>query len=104
MKDGARSLLCFAHGGSSGWEATCVDLDIAVQGDSFDDVKALLDQAVRSYVGAARGEDAVTRDALLNRRAPWWVIAGLTARLIAYNMFRGPNREAQASFPVACPA
>lgn len=103
MDRAATSFRCFAHGGNAGWEAMCVDLDIAVQGDSFDDVKQLLDHAVTDYIAAAKAEDAGTRAVLLNRRAPWWVVAGLTARLVAFNVF-GRNREAQASFPVACPA
>lgn len=98
------SLLCFAHGSESGWEALCVDFDIAVQGDSFDDVKLMLDTAVQEYVRAIDNEAPADRLALLNRRAPWWVTLNLTARLIAHNVFRGRGGEAQASFPVLCPA
>lgn len=98
------SLLCFAHGNPSGWEALCIDLDISVQGDTFDDVRALLSKAVGSYIDAAQDEAPDVRAKLLNRRAPWWVSAGMTMRLIAFNVFRGRTREAQASFPVACPA
>lgn len=100
----SRPFRCFAHGGPSGWEAICVDLDLAVQGESFDQVKALLDEAVHEYIESARHEPAETRDRLLNRKAPWWVAAGFTIRLITFNLFRGGGAEEQASFPVACPA
>lgn len=82
----------------------CIDLDISVQGDTFDDVKALLNKAVGSYIDAAQDEAPDVRAKLLKRRAPWWVSAAMTMRLITFNVFRGRTREAQASFPVACPA
>ena len=104
MNRTARAFRCFAQGGPEGWEAICVDLDVAVQGESLDEVKALLDRAVRNYIESAMVESSETRARLLNRSAPWWVTAGFTARLAAFNLFRGRGREEQASFPVGCPA
>ena len=98
------SVLCFAHGSDREWEAICVDFDIAVQGDSFNEVKAMLDEAVGSYIDDAMNEAEPVRMRLLNRRAPWHVRTGLTFKLIAFNIFRGRTGEAQASFPVLCPA
>lgn len=103
MKRTDGSFLCFAHGDASGWEAICIDFDIAVQGDSLDAVKASLTIAINSFVNDLQREDETTRAALLNRRAPFWVTLGLTMKLIAFNVFRRPNRQAQASFPVTCP-
>jgi hypothetical protein len=97
------SVLCFAHGRESDWEALCIDFDIAVQGRSFDEVKSMLDGAVASYVDDARLETPNVRDRLLKRRAPWYVTLGMTLRLIAFNLFHGRKSEAQASFPVLCP-
>ena len=98
------SVLCFAHGHASDWEAICVDYDIAVQGSSFDDVKAMLDRAVASYVDDVMEESPETQRRLLGRRAPWHVRASMTFKLIVYNVFRGRQSEAQASFPVLCRA
>ena len=42
-------LRCFAEGGSSGWEATCIDLDISVQGNSFEEVRAFLNDGIAMY-------------------------------------------------------
>ena len=99
------AVLCFAHGNDdAGWEAICVDFDIAVSGRSFDEVKKLLDDAVASYVADVRQESEDTRRRLLSRRAPWHVRFMLTARLVAFNLFRGRSKDGQASFPVACPA
>ena len=65
------SLLCFARGNDRGWEAICVDFDIAVQGGSFDAVRTLLDEAIASYVADAMEETSDVRARLLARRAPW---------------------------------
>lgn len=64
MRSGT-SLIYFAHGGPAGWEALCVDFDISVHGETFDEVKALLDHAVQAYVRAASDESAATRPELL---------------------------------------
>jgi predicted RNase H-like HicB family nuclease len=104
MESAMSSVLCFAHGRGREWEAICVDFDIAVQGDSFDEVKAMLDEAVSGYIDAVMQEAEPVRARLLNRRAPWHVRATLTFKLIAFNIFRGRTGEAQASFPVLCPA
>ena len=98
------SLLCFARGDASGWEAICVDFDIAVQGNSFDAVKALLGEAIASYAADAMCESSDVRARLLSRRAPLHVRLALTAQLIAFNLFRRRRDDARASFPLACPA
>jgi hypothetical protein len=70
-----RQLLCFAHGRDGDWEAICLDLDIAVQGKSFDDVRSALDFAIHDYIEAARNEAPAVRERLLARQAPLWVKA-----------------------------
>lgn len=94
------TFLCFAHGSDQGWEAICVDLDIAVQGDSFDDVRNGLNHAVETFVEDAAAESDEDRASLLSRRAPWHVIAGLTFKLILANAKRRRARDMQATFPV----
>ena len=99
-----QTLLCFAHGGSAGWEAICVDFDLAVQGGSFLEAQELLSGAIAAYVESAMDEDEATRRKLLARRAPFLTRLTLTLRLLAFNIFHGRQREAQASFPLLCPA
>jgi predicted RNase H-like HicB family nuclease len=65
-----RRLLCFAQGIEGDWEAACPDLDIAVQGRSYEEVYDLLNTAIQDYVEAALQEDRITRKRLLNRKAP----------------------------------
>ena len=104
MSKTSKNLLCFAHGRDGDWQAICVDFDIAVQGNSLEEVQHLLNDAVAFYVQDAQHEVASVRDKLLNRRAPWYTTLGLTLKLIYFNIFDGRRNEAQASFPVPCPA
>lgn len=96
---------CFAHGRDNDWEAICVDLDVAVQGTSFENVKATLDEAIRSYASAAMQEDDDTAKRLLHRRAPWYVTAKLSLGMALQGLLsRDDSGEVQASFGLPCPA
>jgi hypothetical protein len=99
-----RNLHCFARGHGLDWEAICIDLDIAVQGRSFNEVRQLLEEAVASYVEAADEENDETRAKLLNRRAPLWVTLLWTWRVLKSAWGSRSDNDTSASFPVACPA
>ena len=66
----ARTLRCIAHGQDGHWEALCLDLDIAVQGDSFDEVYASLNEAIALYFESVSALPAADRRRLLERSAP----------------------------------
>jgi hypothetical protein len=98
-------LLCVAHGGGQEWEAFSLDFDLAVQGNSFEEVKGSLETAIRNYVEAAMAQPEPARTQLLNRRVPlrtkllwWWRIA----RWAFFD--RRPTKESTVGFPVPCPA
>jgi hypothetical protein len=109
-KDSPRAkyeFLCFARGFPGQWEAFCVDLDLAVQGESFHEVQASLEGAIRDYVTTAREEAEPDRNRLLDRRAPLWLVWLWIGRVMlsAWRHGRGEaDRSYTASFPVACPA
>jgi len=65
-----RLLRCYAQRQHGKWEAFCVDFDLAVQGDSFEEVYHALNVAVRDYVGRVRELPEPDRTRLFNRRAP----------------------------------
>jgi predicted RNase H-like HicB family nuclease len=104
MSESSKTVLCFAHGRDGDWQAICVDFDIAVQGNSLEDVQHMLNDAVAFYIRDANQEQEPVRNMLLNRRAPWYTTLMLTLKLIYFNIFDGRRNEAQASFPVPCPA
>lgn len=100
-----RKFLCFAEGRDGAFEAICVDLDIAVQGKTFEEVYKTLNTAVASYIADALKEDEANGRRLLSRRAPWHVRAGLTLRFLR-KVLGHPHDDGgpEASFEVACPA
>ena len=63
-------LRCYAEGRDGDWEAFCLDLDIAVQGRSFEDVFRALNEAIALHVEAVAALPETERAHLLNRPAP----------------------------------
>jgi hypothetical protein len=99
-------LLCYAYGHGNSWEAICVDFDLAVQGQSFEDVQERLNKMIRSYILDARQEDDQTASRLLNRRAPFSLRIKLAAKLL-WNIVsnRGSkNGDYYAGYDVPCHA
>lgn len=76
MKPSQLMLRCYAEQVNHQWQAFCLDLNLAAQGDSFDEAEAKLKDMICEYVfDALAGEDQKYADQLLNRRAPWsfWI-------------------------------
>lgn len=63
-------LHCYAEGRGQDWEAICLDYDIAVQGESFEDVATLLSEAIALYLDSLKDLPPADRERLLYRRAP----------------------------------
>lgn len=98
-------ILCVARGRGGQWEAFCLDFDIAVQGRSFDEVRALLGEAVHTYIQDAAAEQEPTRSQLLARRVPWhvrllWALRFFKAAISG----KTHDGDSAVGFPVACPA
>ena len=70
------TLLCAARCRGNVWEASCLDLDIAVEGRTFEEVHELLNYAISSYIEDARREGDAVRKRLLSRQAPLAVRLG----------------------------
>lgn len=104
MAHSSKSLQCYAHGRDGAWEAICVDLDLAVAGDTFEEVQNSLEIAIAEYLELVSQEAPEQQKKLLNRRAPWFVRLSLAGKMLAFMIFGGRSREAQASFPMPCPA
>ena len=68
-----RTLHCYAVGKDGEWEAICLDLDIAVQGSSFEAVSTSLGEAISLYLESVSALPREEQDRLLNRSAPVWV-------------------------------
>jgi hypothetical protein len=100
------SFWCIVHGHGTEWEGLCLDLDITVHGQSLDEVKKTLEQAVVSYIEDAGKEDDATRNRLLRRRAPFLVRLSWALRLFYRSIFGNKKfgSDETAGFPVSCPA
>lgn len=110
LYEGQKSLVkyvwCVAKGNEAeGWEALCVDLDIAVSGQSFDEVRNNLNAAIESYVEDAMKEDPAICRELLSRRAPLYVRLGWNLQFLLHSMFgKRQDHDLRAGFDVPCPA
>jgi len=100
-------LECIAHGAGHHWEAICLDLDIAVQGRSLQEVSGLLRETIESYIADAMAQDEPVRSQMLNRSVPFSVRAAWAWRLFFATIVGrrfDKKREATIGFPVECPA
>lgn len=98
---------CYAEGRPGDWEAICLDLDIAVQGESLPEVFDSLEKAVTLYIEEVLKLPEAEQARLLRRKAPlscrlrflWY--AFLTAVRSRRRDGSGPTR---AEFTVAAAA
>ena len=65
-----RKLTCYAWGKPGDWEALCVDYDLAAQGDSFEEVRSELADAVETYLDYVSELPENEQRAFLSRKAP----------------------------------
>jgi predicted RNase H-like HicB family nuclease len=97
----ARTLHCYAQGDEEGWEAICLDLDVAVQGDTFSDVYRALNDAIALYVESLADVPALERERLLHRSAPITVrLKFLAYALRALFLGRAPGYHHEFTMPL----
>lgn len=97
-------LKCYAYGRSGSWEAICVDLDIAVQGNSFPQVQKLLGEAITGYLEAVSEESPEDQRRLLNRRAPLLVRLRLALMILRHRLRINGDHNKTAGFNIPCHA
>ena len=72
-----RMLRCYAYGRPNDWEAICIDLDIAVNGTTLQEVTESLGVCISLYLEAVANSPEEDQHRLLHRRSPWHVRAKL---------------------------
>jgi len=87
------NLQCIAAGHGDKWEAICLDLDLAVQGHSFEEMCQSLGVAIEMYVERAMEAPEPTRSQLLNRKAPFFVRLMWALRLFRSTVFSRAGHE-----------
>lgn len=101
-----RLLRCYSEGRGDCWEAVCLDLDIAVQGRSFQETYDGLNEAIADYLEYVLTLPEPDRSRLLSRRAPlsmrlrflWYAL------LISFAGSKPGHIKERGEFLVACPA
>ncbi len=97
-------LRCYAEGRDGEWDAICLDLDIAVQGDSFEDVFRELDEAVALYLESVAELPDSERARFLRRPAPLSVRLKFLGHVLR-SLFRDTGAEnARHHFTMPCAA
>ena len=66
----SRKLRCFAVGSNGAWEAICLDLDVAAQGNSFEEADQCLRRAIDLYLEHVATLPMHERGRFLHRRVP----------------------------------
>ena len=97
-------LRCMAWQEAGQWVAVCLDFNLAAQDDSFEEVKARLNQQIRSYlIDALAGDDKPHAPYLLRRRAPlrYWLAYGLIVLQHKLRLHVTGAREYSNSVPLA---
>lgn len=87
---------CYVHGGAASWQAICVDLNVAVCGNSQLEVRASLFKAVDLYLQTVATLPAVERGGFLSRRTPWHMCASLA--ILAWFSALGCGRNRSQAF------
>ena len=90
-----RKLRCYAYGSGASWEAICIDLNVAVCGNSQPEVRTSLGMAVDLYLETVATLPAAERDGFLSRRAPWHTRAKL-AILTWFSVLRSDRSRLEA--------
>ena len=82
MKDTAT---CYAWGRPGNWEAICVDYDLTAQGDSLEEVRRELGDAIETFLSRVSELPESEQTRLLNRKAP---LALRTRLAVLYRLSR----------------
>ena len=97
-------LKCYVHGGEASWEAICVDLNVAVCGNSQREVRASLRKAVDLYLETVAALPTAEQDGFLSRRAPWHTRARLAVLTWLSALRSGRDRPQAFIFQSQLPA
>ncbi|WP_282296217.1 hypothetical protein [Stenotrophomonas sp. PS02289] len=100
-------LRCFAERDGQLWVAYCLDLSLAAQGDTLEEVKGKLDEQIREYVSDALvGPDRAHAPYLLSRSAPaslWLHYLWVKLRIRTDRLFHSTKQAQEKVFKEVLP-
>ena len=89
---------CYAYGNGDRWHGICTDLDIAVDGGSYQEVKSSLGICIKMYLESISELPEGERRRLLVRRAPWHLRTWLAISTWVHQLKRARDRHARSFF------
>lgn len=97
----SKPLRCYAYGRGSAWQAICVDLDVAVDGTSFGEVKDSLRTSVELFLSAVADLSLEDQREVLSRTTPLYIRVKLAtlARLPLKSLGRARSEGFSLSLP-----
>jgi len=98
-----KMLYCYASGREGAWEAICLDLDIAVQGRSFEEVAALLEEAIVLYLETVNDLPEAERAAFMSRAVPFWTRLGFAIEAFWSALRAKADGDLKHQFTMALP-
>lgn len=99
-----RILHCYAFGSEGKWEAICIDLDLAVQGRSFEEVSALLHEAIVFHLEGVMALPEPDRARLLERSVPWHVRLRYAVEAFLFFVRNRDGGPFEHRYTIPCPA
>ena len=97
-------LRCYAYGSGASWEAICIDLNVAVCGNSQQEVRASLRTAIDLYLETVADLPAAEQHGFLSRRTPWCIRAKLAILTSLSALRRDRSRPEAFIFQSQMPA
>ncbi len=92
MKPNDLILRCYAEQEKDGsWFSICIDLNLAVQGDSVKEVKEKMHTVIHDYIDEALTEDVEYIGDLLPRRAPMSFILKYYVISVVHSFYHAAN-------------
>lgn len=104
MEMGERKLHCLALGSDGAWEAICLDLDLAVQGRSFEEASAALRQAIDLYLEHVATLPTAERTRFMARRVPLLMRLRFAVKAFALAMTQDSGERFQHHYTMPCSA
>jgi predicted RNase H-like HicB family nuclease len=100
-----RVLHCYAFGDDNEWQAICLDLDLAVQGRSFEEVFHRLTEVICLHLEGVMELPEEDQKRLLNRSVPWFVrVKFAVAAFIMALRTRGQKGRFEHHYTMPAPA
>lgn len=90
----------YAEGRPGQWEAFCLDLDLAVQGTSFPEVKKKIEDQVELFVESLHDLPEADQIRMLNRKVPLWFELRAAWKLLCARWDKSEDRRQRAEFEV----